>query len=238
MRPGGRLGLQNRMRARLRGPGWVRFPCTPAIRLFLIERREGSSFRSARLSHDVTFVSSAKLVTLSVVILFAAASIAPAQDTTTAIAQPAVADTLKPPISPKRAFLRSLLFPGSAQNTLGRHKVAAGIIAVEAMSIAMIRESGADVREARRQLGDSLVISYVDDNGNKLGTPIVERRRFGDDEVSSRRSHVEDWIALLVANHLFAASEAFVAASLWDVNARVTVSGNRSNLLIGARVAW
>ena len=49
---------------------------------------------------------------------------------------------------------------------------------------------------------------------------------------------VEDWIALLVANHLFAASEAFVAASLWDVNARVTVSGNRSNLLVGARIEW
>ena len=183
-------------------------------------------------------MSLAKLVTLSIALLIGGASIASAQDTTATVAQPVVSDTLKPPISPRKAFLRSLLFPGSAQNTLGRNKVAAGIIAVEAMSIAMIRESGADVREARRQRGDSLVISYVDDNGNKLGTPTVERRRFGDDEVSSRRSHVEDWIALLVANHLFAASEAFVAASLWDVNARVTVSGNRSNLLIGARIEW
>jgi hypothetical protein len=161
-----------------------------------------------------------------------------AQDTATVVAMPVVVDTLKPPISPKAAFLRSLIFPGSAQNRLGRNKVAAGIMAVEAMSIAMIRESGADVREARRQLGDSLIISYVDDNGNKLPVPIRERRRFGDDEVSSRRSHVEDWIALLIANHLFAASEAFVAASLWDVNARVTVSGDRSNLMIGARIEW
>ena len=102
----------------------------------------------------------------------------------------------------------------------------------------MIRESGADVREARRQLGDSLVLSYVDASGTRQTTPTLERRRFGDDEVSARRSHMEDWIALLVANHLFAASEAFVSASLWDVNARVTVGGDRSNLLIGARVEW
>jgi hypothetical protein len=168
----------------------------------------------------------------------AVAHTARAQDTTTVVAAPSAPDTLKPPISPGKAFLHSLVFPGSAQNRLGRHRVAAGIIAVEAMSIAMIRESGADVREARRQRGDSLVISYVDATGNKLTTPITERRRFGDDEVSSRRSHMEDWIALLVANHLFAASEAFVAASLWDVNARVSVSGNRSNLLIGARIEW
>jgi hypothetical protein len=167
----------------------------------------------------------------------ASSSLASAQDTAV-VAPPAARDTLKPPISPGKAFLHSLVFPGSAQNKLGRNRVAAGIIAVEAMSIAMIRESGADVREARRQLGDSLVISYVDNSGNKLATPTIERRRFGDDEVSARRSHVEDWIALLIANHLFAASEAFVAASLWDVNARVTVSGNRSNLLVGVGIGW
>jgi hypothetical protein len=102
----------------------------------------------------------------------------------------------------------------------------------------MIRESGAEVRQARRQLGDSLVISYVDQSGNLLPAPTTERRRFGDEEVHSRRSHMEDWIALLVGNHLFAASEAFVAASLWDVNARVTLGGDRTNLRLGARIEW
>jgi len=179
------------------------------------------------------------ILSKSFVILALSATVLVAQDTAS-VSRPVVAtpDTLKPPISPGKAFLHSLIFPGSAQNTLGRHRVAAGLIAVEAMSIAMIRESGADLREARRQQGDSLVISYVDNSGNKLSLPAVERRRFGAEEVSSRRSHVEDWIALLVANHLFAASEAFVAASLWDVNARVTLSGNRSNLMVGARIEW
>ena len=170
----------------------------------------------------------------SLTILLVSATLTAAQDTAAVAGTP---DSLKPPISPKRAFLTSLFVPGSSQNRLGRNRVAAGIIAVEAMSIAMIRESGADVRQARRQLGDSLVMTYVDQNGNKT-TPTLERRRFGDDEVSARRSHVEDWIALLVANHLFAACEAFVAASLWDVNARVTLGGDRGSLLLGARIGW
>jgi hypothetical protein len=161
-----------------------------------------------------------------------------AQTPPVATAPAAEVDTLRPPITPGRAFLQSLIVPGSAQNRLGRHRVGVGIIAVEAMSIAMIRESGADVHEARRQLGDSLVTSYVDASGARLTTPIVERRRFADEEVSSRRSHVEDWVALLVANHLFAAADAFVAASLWDVNARVTVNGNRSRFVIMAQVPW
>jgi hypothetical protein len=177
------------------------------------------------------------ILSKSFAILALSASALLAQDTVTVVSAVGQ-DTLKPPISPGKAFLHSLIVPGSAQNTLGRHRMAAGLITVEAMSIAMIRESGADVREARQQLGDSLVISYVDANGNKLSVPTVERRRFGDDEVSSRRSHLEDWIALLVANHLFAASEAFVAASLWDVNARVTLEGTRNNLMLGMRIEW
>jgi hypothetical protein len=132
----------------------------------------------------------------------------------------------------------SLLFPGASQNILGRHKVAIGILGVEMASIAMIRESGFDVREARQQQGDSLVMSYVDQNGAKLTTPVLERRRFADEEVTSRRSHVEDWVALLLANHLFAAADAFVAANLWDVNARVSASGDGNRLMLGARVKW
>ena len=113
-----------------------------------------------------------------------------------------------------------------------------GLLAVEFTSVAMIRESGADVREARLQLGDSLVMSYVDATGNRLTTPVLERRRFEDVEVASRRSHVEDWVALLIANHLFAAADAFVAASLWDVPARVSVTGNRNRLMLIGQIRW
>lgn len=148
------------------------------------------------------------------------------------------ADTVRPPITPKRAFLISLVAPGSAQNILGRHRAAAALLGVEAMSIAMLRESGADVREARRQLGDTLVLSYVDASGDLLATPALERRRFESTEVQSRRNHVEDWVALLIANHLFAACDAFVAASLWDVQAHVTLAGTRDRLFIVGRIPW
>jgi hypothetical protein len=148
------------------------------------------------------------------------------------------ADSVRPPITPKRAFLTSLLIPGAAQNILGRHRVGAGLIAVEAISIAMIRESGADLREARQQTGDTLVMSYVGSNGEALSTPDVARRRFMDQEIHSRRAHVEDWIALLLANHLFSACDAFVAANLWDVSAHVTIRGNRDQMLILARIPW
>lgn len=191
----------------------------------------------ARLSHDAPFVIQQKHPAF---LLLAAMLVvgAPAAAQETAAVAVAAVDTLRPPITPGRAFFRSLVLPGSSQNILRRHKVGAGIILVEAMSIAMIRESGADVREARRQSGDSLIISYVDASGNRLTTPAIERRRFADEEVNARRSHVEDWVALLVANHLFAAADAFVAASLWDVDARVTVGGDRNRFLFGARIGW
>ncbi|HEY6218835.1 MAG TPA: hypothetical protein VIV65_02185 [Gemmatimonadaceae bacterium] len=148
------------------------------------------------------------------------------------------ADSVHSPITPKRAFLSSLLVPGAGQNVLGRHRVGAGLIAVEAIAVAMIRESGAELREARQQAGDTLVMSYVDSDGNPVSAPDLQRRRFGDQEIRSRRSHVEDWIALLVANHLFAACDAYVAASLWDVPAHVTVRADRGGMQLLARIPW
>ena len=124
-------------------------------------------------------------------------------------------DSLKPPIGPRRAFFYSFLVPGSAQSMLGRHKAAATFLLVEAICIAMIRESGADVHEARRLANDTLVISYVDAFGNPAVTTTPPR--FGPAEIKTREAHVEDWAALLVGNHLFAGADAFVASHLWDV---------------------
>jgi hypothetical protein len=125
-------------------------------------------------------------------------------------------DSLYPPISPRRAFFYSFLVPGYSQAVLGRHKAAATFVLVEAITISMIRESGADVREAKRYDNDSTIVSYGAD-----GTSIKVAGPFSDKEVHSRRAHVEDWAALLVANHLFAGADAFVAAHLWDVPARL-----------------
>ncbi|HXT15902.1 MAG TPA: hypothetical protein VN706_09750 [Gemmatimonadaceae bacterium] len=119
--------------------------------------------------------------------------------------------TLKPPISPRRAFFYSFLAPGYSQTRLGRHKAAAAFMLVEAISIGMLHESAADAHEARRFVDDSIVQSYQ-------GTAAtIQDPRFTSREIRSRDAHVEDWAALLVANHLFAGADAFVAAHLWDV---------------------
>ena len=124
-------------------------------------------------------------------------------------------DSLIPPISPRRAFLYSFLVPGSGQSILGRHKAAAAFLFVEAVCLAMIRESGADVHEARRSAGDSLIVSYVDQFGNPAVTKAAPR--FSNTEIHTREAHVEDWAALMVGNHLFSGADAFVASHLWDV---------------------
>jgi len=127
----------------------------------------------------------------------------------------------KAPLGPRRAFLYSFLIPGYSQTVLGRNKAAAAFVLAEAISIAMIRESAADVHEARRIDNDSIVVSYVDAQGNAL--VMKSAPRFTDADVHTRLSHVEDWIALLVANHLFSGADAFVSANLWDVPIRLGV---------------
>jgi len=125
----------------------------------------------------------------------------------------------KAPLGPRRAFLYSFLIPGYSQTVLGRNKAAAAFVLAEAISIAMIRESAADVHEARRTVNDSIIVSYVDAQGTAVVTKASPR--FIDNDVHTRLSHVEDWIALLVANHLFAGADAFVSANLWDVPIRL-----------------
>ena len=147
-----------------------------------------------------------------------------------------VADSLKPPLSPRRAFLYSALIPGSAQSILGRHKAAAAMLLVESIAIAMLRESAADVREARRMSGDSIALSYVDADGAVDTT--FAGRRFDPDYVHVRQSHVEDWIAFIIANHIFSGADAFVAANLWDIPTQLQLRVGPDGARIGAKLTW
>jgi hypothetical protein len=144
----------------------------------------------------------------------------------------ATSDSLRPPISPRKAFFLSFLAPGYSQSVLGRHKAASAFLLVEAITVVMIRESAADLHEARRFANDSLVLAY-DANLN----PTKIRGRFGDEEVKTRRAHVEDWIALLVANHLFAGADAFVAANLWDVKPKLGLRSTPSGTMLTASIS-
>ncbi|HTE43938.1 MAG TPA: hypothetical protein VK636_01740 [Gemmatimonadaceae bacterium] len=145
-------------------------------------------------------------------------------------------DPFTPPITPRRAFAYSFLVPGYGQSVLGRHKAAVAFLLVEAVSLGMISESGADVHEARRGSSDSLIVSYVDDAGNPA--VIKSAPRFDDAYRHTRAAHVEDWIALLVANHLFSGADAFVSAHLWDVGPRLGLRMLPHGTAVVASMKW
>jgi hypothetical protein len=142
--------------------------------------------------------------------------------------------TPQPPISPRRAFLYSAILPGYAQSVLGRPKAGALFVLTESIAIAMLRESHADLAEARRLRTDSLVVIGFDPSG----TPITRSSFYSDNIIKSRRAHVEDWVAFLIANHLFAAADAYVAANLWDLPSQVSVRQSQAGTIVAARLQW
>jgi hypothetical protein len=157
-------------------------------------------------------------------------------DTASRIDTVAVIPERKPPLSPRRAFLYSLAVPGYSQSILGRHRAGALQIAFEAAAIVMVRMSAADLQEARRNLADSVVVSFVDAQGNPGITRV--RSQWTSELVRARRAHVEDWIAVWAANHLFSALDAFVAAHLWDLPAEVAVTATPRSTTLALKLHW
>jgi hypothetical protein len=140
-----------------------------------------------------------------------------------------------PPLSPRQAFLYSLAVPGYSQSVLGRHKASALFIVAEAMSLVMIRESSANLRVARR-LQDSIPISFVDPATGAARTTWAPG--YSQDHIRSRQQQVEDWLAILVANHLFSGVDGFVAAHLWDVPLELAVLRGRRGTGLLAAIRW
>ena len=183
---------------RLSRAGWVRFPHSPA---------------------------SAALLALFVTVVATGSLSAQTPDTlpATSVISTTIPDPGRP-ISPGKAFLQSLLIPGRGQITLGKKNASRFYIAVEALSIGMIIKSYGDLREAKRHEGDSLAVEWDVDPVTGDSTPTrFEPTRFTPELTNARRTHVEDWIALLIFNHLLSAADAYVAANLWDFPAKVTV---------------
>jgi hypothetical protein len=139
-----------------------------------------------------------------------------------------------PPLSPRRAFLYSLLLPGYGQSILGRPTAGAIFVLSESIAIAMLRESKADLQEARRLRTDSLIVIGVD----AAGAPIKAASPYDDHLIDVRRGHVEDWVAFILANHLFAAADAYVGAHLWDLPSQISVRQTRTGTVLAARLAW
>jgi hypothetical protein len=139
-----------------------------------------------------------------------------------------------PPISPRRAFLYSLVLPGYSQSVLGRPTAGALFVLTESIAIAMLRESKAELNEARRLRTDSLIVIGFDASGNQ----ILQASGYTDQLIAVRRGHVEDWIAFLIANHFFAAADAYVAAHLWDLPTQISVGQSPAGTTVGARLRW
>jgi hypothetical protein len=156
-----------------------------------------------------------------------------------AATRPAAVDTSSrpvptPPLSPRRAFLYSLLLPGYSQSILGRPTAGAIFVLSEAIAIGMLRESKADLNEARALRADSLVVVAFD----AAGAPIKAASAYTDELIDVRRGHVEDWVAFIIANHLFAAADAYVGAHLWDLPSQISVRQTREGTVLAARLAW
>jgi hypothetical protein len=165
------------------------------------------------------------------------ASRASAQVARADTARQSAADSLKPPISPRRAFLYSFIMPGYSQSVLGRQRAATLFLLIEAIGVSMIRESAADAHEARRMATDSIVVSWVDAAGNLQKT--ITPPPFSSREVNTRDAHVEDWVAVVIANHLLAGADAFVASHLWDVPARLAIRVvPGGGAAVGASISW
>jgi hypothetical protein len=148
-----------------------------------------------------------------------------------AVAPQAARDTITgPPISPRSAFLRSLIVPGLGQAALDRGTAGGIFVSLEALSLLMTIKSKRDLRVARRLETDS-VFFEIDGQDTVFVNPVAGR-------VRARKQHVEDWVALLIFNHLFAAADAFVAAQLWDVPARVSVQRDGDRTRLTATVRW
>jgi hypothetical protein len=141
----------------------------------------------------------------------------------------------KPPLSPRRAFLYSLALPGYGQSRLGRTGAGALFVLTESIAIAMLRESKADLSEARQLRRDTLVVIGTDPT---TGAPITQRNSYDDELITVRRGHVEDWVAFLFANHLFAAADAYVAAHLWDLPSQISLRQGPTGTIVAARLHW
>jgi hypothetical protein len=136
-------------------------------------------------------------------------------------------------MSPRRAFLTSLLLPGYAQTVFGRDRAAMLFTVVEIGSIGMARKAALDLAEAKGMPRDSVVATYQIDPVTglavldpKTGLPIPETwvtNRYTADRVKARRTHYEDWIAAIIFNHLFSGADAYVAANLWDFRTNIGV---------------
>jgi hypothetical protein len=90
---------------------------------------------------------------------------------------------------PLNYFFRSFLLPGWGQASLNRKLTGGIFVAVEGLALGMALKATSELH-------------YLE--------------RVHSDLVEDKRGERQDWIVVMVANHLFAGLEAYVSASLFD----------------------
>ena len=181
-----------------------------------------------------------------------------------AVRAPIVDSTPRPPISPKRAFLSSLALPGLGQARLGRNGASSFFAGIELFSIAMARKSAKDLTTAKRFERDSVFAGYTSTctlDSTRVAVPsgsggvrdsvtatsfrctppvrgALTFNRFRGGRVGARKLHYEDWLAVLVFNHLISGADAFISAQLWDLPARVAVEPDAGGAALAFSVRW
>lgn len=139
-------------------------------------------------------------------------------------------DTVKgPPIPPGRAFLYSFLVPGLGQAKLDRAWTGALFAGVEVLAISRWEQAARDLRYAQTHRRDSIALYDSVANGvvqidTATGKPIeiFTYNPYSSTRIGARKLHVEDWIAVIIFNHLISGADAFVEAQLWDLPSRIS----------------
>ena len=116
---------------------------------------------------------------------------------------------VQPPIPPMAAVFRSMILPGWGQAVLGRHVTGAMFVFWEGITLTMTLKS-------------SHQLTYL--------------TAIGSDKVDAKRQEVQDWVVLLVFNHLLAGAEAYVAAQLWDFPGELQLRALPHGLGAGIRI--
>src|SRR5579862_2445508 len=139
-------------------------------------------------------------------------------------------DTVKgPPIPPGRAFLYSMLIPGLGQAKLDRAWTGALFAGIEVFAISRWEQAERDLKYAQTHRRDSIALYDSTLNGvvqinDTTGKPIeiFAYNPYSSTRVGARKLHVEDWIAVIIFNHLISGADAFVEAQLWDLPSRIS----------------
>ncbi len=127
-----------------------------------------------------------------------------------------------------------------------RPKAATIFLLAEAGAVGMSAKSWYTLSQAKKARADTVGTPSLDQQGQPVldpetGEPVivyVPRNPNLAGRVRARRSQLEDWLAVVVFNHLFAGADAYVSANLADFDANVQVSSAEQRVGFRARLAW